>query len=87
MLEIRKQGEILSEYLTPGQLTSLFQTLVMMVVSVFSLCALWIGTWMAWGRPEHGYLIVTYLFGVGFLLIRLYVKFTVAQRITNAVRC
>ena len=87
MLEIRKQGALLSEYLTLGQLTSLLQTVITVVSSIFSLSTLWLEIGMNSGRADngHGYLLMTDLFGVGFLLIRLYFKFSVAQEVTNAV--
>ena len=86
VLEIRKQGALLSEYLTPGQLPSLFQTLSMITLTVFSLFTAWTGPWLSsGGKSEYGMMVITNLLSVLFLLMRLYFKFSVAQNVTNAV--
>lgn len=69
VLDMRKQGALLSEYLTPGQVTLFFKTLTVIVLTILSMLTAWVPGRLSSGwKPEHGFMVMANALGVGCLL-------------------
>ena len=83
VLDVRHQGRALCHYLAPSQLPSLLYTMVLCTLCVLS--GLLILSGVSWGDDEDRKIVTINFICVVFLSLRVYVKSSVGQQVTDEV--
>ena len=84
---IRRQGAILSQYLTPAQLSSLAQTIILCTFCTFSALKLTAnGALQSFDRVNDIKVLAGSVVFEVWLMVSLYYKVVLAQNVTNEVR-